>query len=54
MMDEATYSKNTCSKLQIYTSHGIIPSIQLITTYETKAQPLSSDFIEKILQYYFL
>lgn len=54
MMDDSNYSKNTCSKLQTYASHGIIPSIQLITTYETKNHPLSSDFIEKILQYYFL
>lgn len=54
LMDDPNYSKNAYFKLQTYTSHGIIPSIHLITTYETKEHPLTSDFIEKILQYYFL
>ena len=54
LMDDDSYSKNACSKLQLYTSHGIIPSIQLITTYETKEHPLTSDTIEKIIEQYFL
>lgn len=54
LMDDEKYSKNAYSKLQIYSSHGIIPTIQLITTYETKDCPLSSDFVEKIIQLYFL
>lgn len=54
LMDNPTYAQNAYSKLQIYTSHGIIPSIQLITTYETKANPLSTDIVEKIIAYYFL
>lgn len=54
LMDNPTYSHNVFSKLQLYTSHGIIPSIQLITTYETKEHPLSSDTVEKIIANYFL
>lgn len=54
LMDEPSYSKNACAKLQIYTSNGIIPSIQLITTYETKNAPLSPELVEKIVTYYFL
>ena len=54
LMDEPDYSKNACSKLQLYTSHGIIPSINLITTYETKDAPLSSEVVEKIIEHYFL
>lgn len=54
LMDNSTYAQNACSKLQIYTSFGIIPSIQLITTYETKDNPISIDMIEKIITYYFL
>lgn len=54
LMDNPTYSQNAYSKLQLYTSHGIIPSIQLITTYETKDNPLSTDIVEKIIAYYFL
>lgn len=54
MMDNPTYGKNVCTKLQTYISHGIIPSIQLITTYETKENPLNVDVVEKIICHYFL
>ncbi len=54
MMDDPTYAKKAYSKLQLYTSHGIIPSIQLITTYETKEHPLSTEVIEKLIEHYFL
>lgn len=53
MMDNLTYAENACSKLRLYSSYGIIPSIQLITTYETKECPLSTELIEKIIEYYF-
>lgn len=53
MMDDPKYCKNACSKLQLYTSNGIIPSIHLITTFETKDYPLSSEAIENIIAYYF-
>lgn len=53
-MDDFAYSKNAISKLQLYNSHGIIPSIHLITTYETKDYPLSSEVIDKLIDYYFL
>lgn len=54
LMDEPEYRKNTFSKMQLYSSHGIIPGIQLITTYETKESPLSLEMVEKIIEYYFL
>lgn len=54
LMDDSNYSKNTCSKLNLYTSHKIIPSIQLITTYETETNPLDTETIEKIIEHYFL
>lgn len=53
-MDDPNYSKNAYSKLQLYNSYGIVPTIQLITTYETKEHPLSSEKIEQIVQEYFL
>ena len=53
MMDESYYYSKTFPKLQLYTSYGIVPSINLITTYETKNCPLSSEMIEKIIEYYF-
>jgi len=54
LMDDTSYSKTALSKLQLYISHGIIPSIQLITTFETKNSPLSSDMIRELINYYFL
>lgn len=48
-MDDPNYYKNVCPKLQLYISHNIIPTINLITTYETKNHPLSSETIEKII-----
>jgi len=54
IMDDPVYVKKTYSKLQLYTSNGIIPTIQLITTYETKEHPLTSDVVEKIIEHYFL
>ena len=54
LMDDADYSKKAYSKLQTYTSHGLIPTIQLITTYETKEHPLSIEAVEEIVNYYFL
>ena len=54
MMDEPTYYTKAYNKLQQYTSYGIVPSIQLITTYETSKHHLSSEQIQKIIEYYFL
>jgi len=54
LMDNPDYAQNTFAKLQHYTAHGIIPSLQLITTYETKEHPLSPDAVEKIITQFFL
>jgi len=54
LMDDSDYIKNAYSKLHLYAQHGIVPSINLITTYETKDHPLDSYRIERILQEYFL
>ena len=54
LMDNSVYAQNAYTKLQLYTSHGIIPSIQLITTFETKENPINSDIVLKIIKHYFL
>lgn len=54
LMDNPNYCKNAYAKLQLYSSHGIYPSIQLITTYETKQNPLSIELVSKTIEYYFL
>lgn len=54
LMDDSNYIKNACSKIQLYASNGIVPSLQLITTYETRENPLSINTIEDIITHYFL
>ena len=54
MIDNSEYCKNMLSKLQFYISNGIIPTIHLITTFETKDNPLSATTVEKIVEEYFL
>lgn len=54
MMDDPQYVNKYCSKIRLYTKNGVIPSIQLITTYETKNNPLAFDTVEKIVKQYFV
>lgn len=54
MMDEEDYRKHACNKIKLYCDNGIIPSINLITTYETKEHPLSVEKVELTIQEYFL
>ena len=54
MMDDVSYAKNSCSKLELYVINKIIPSINLITTFETRDNPLSSETVLKIIENYFL
>ncbi len=54
LMDDLAYTKNACAKLQTYTNYGIIPTIHLITTYETREHPFTAEAAEKIVAEYFL
>ncbi|MCR4940273.1 MAG: hypothetical protein K5930_09245 [Treponemataceae bacterium] len=53
LMDFKEYSQNAIRKLNIYTENGIFPGHRLITTMETKNQPLSTQSIEKTIKEYF-
>ena len=53
MMDNSDYANNACQKIKEYTSNGIIPGINLITTFETKDKPLTSDMVKRIIDNYF-
>ena len=53
-MTDPKYNKNVGERLQTYINHGIIPSIDLITTYESLEHPLSADEVQKIVEEYFL
>ncbi len=54
LADDLSYVQNMLSKLKLYISDGIIPNIQLITTYETGEHPLNGDMVEKTIQHYLL
>ena len=53
-MDVPKYYNRACSKMQLYISHGYIPSINLITTFETKNHPLVAEDVNQIIHTYFL
>lgn len=53
MMDDPIYNQKASLKLKDYISNGVIPSINLITTYETRDEPLNTKIIEKIIEYHF-
>ena len=53
-MDYAPYAQNAFQKMQLYNSFGYVPTINLITTYETKEHPLTTKAIEHVIQQYFL
>ena len=54
LLDKADYVRNMNSKMQIYTTNGIMPSVNLITTYENQESPLTFEMIEMLVEYYFL
>lgn len=54
MMDEIRYVESYNAKMKLYTTNGIIPSIQLIITYETKEKPLSFEIVEMLAKQYFV
>lgn len=54
LMDDPAYAKNTSKKLGTYIANNILPTIHLITTYETKEHPLGMDTVKDIIERYFL
>jgi len=53
-MDDSKYNRNIGDRIQTYVNNGIIPSINLVITYETSEHPLTIKEIEKVVQEYFL
>lgn len=49
-MDDEIYRNNACLKLKKYCDNGIIPTINLITTYETNENPLDIEYVELIIK----
>ena len=52
MMDNLSYSNKAFSKMQLFTQNNILPSIQLITSFETKDCPLTVETVEKIIHFH--
>ena len=50
MMENETYRENAYNKLKLYGQTGIIPSIHLITTFETKSHPIDSGKTQQIVK----
>lgn len=53
MMDDTEYINHACQKIKLYCENGILPSVNLITTFETKEHMLSIEKVERIIQEYF-
>lgn len=53
-LDDPRYRRNNMNKLSDYIDHGIIPMQNLIITWETSAQPLDIELVEKIVRFYFV
>ena len=53
MMDKASYREAVYNKLKYYGNYGIIPSINLITTYETQMHPIDSTEIDYLIKKHF-
>lgn len=49
MMENEAYRESTYNKLKLYGQAEIIPSVNLITTFETKSCPLDSEKIQKMI-----
>lgn len=54
VMDKASYREKARHKLEIYEENGIIPSINLITTYETADTPIDCAYIDTLIHFHFL
>lgn len=54
MMNNHSYCEHAFNKLKIYSIHDIVPSINLITTYETQTHPIDSEYIQQLIHDFFL
>lgn len=50
MMSDATYRDHAFNKMKLYGNYNIFPSVNLITTYETKSHPINSYKVEQLIQ----
>lgn len=54
LIDDPAYCDKSFNKLKIYALHGIIPSVNLILTFETRQYPIDVESIDTVIDKYFL
>lgn len=54
LMDQPQYRNSFINKLQTYTSNGLIPNINLIMTFETSGNPLTSVQVQNMISLFLL
>jgi hypothetical protein len=53
LADRPDYMLHNLGKIETYMSEGIIPTRNLICTFETADSPLDSDYVQRIIELYF-
>lgn len=53
MIDSPFYAQKYLKKMQLFLENGIIPDLNLITTFETKDNPLTSQKVQEQINIYF-
>ncbi len=53
MMDDISYASQAFDKMKYYARYGIVPGINLITTFETKDKKLQWTQIEHAIEQFF-
>lgn len=53
LIDQKKYMEEMLGKLRIYIQNGIIPTVNLIMTFETNDIPFTNELAELITEYYF-
>ena len=52
-MTDDEYIRKTCSKIQLYSLHGITPNVNLIMTFETQDHPIGTEEVMEIIEKFF-
>jgi len=53
MMDDETYTVKASKKIAQYSLNGIVPSVNLLMTFETGDEPLRLEYVRKLIEIYF-
>lgn len=53
MMDDEDYVAKASKKITQYAMQGIVPSVQLLMTFETKDEPLRLEYVRNMIEFYF-